>query len=186
MTNYKRENIIRCVNLLAKHNLIEEGNIMQMTDPDYQIRRPKPQIEFLKDMDMCVDVALKKLREGTVAVFGLGAHGASLVLALANEGIGRIKCLDPSLVSNEDLYLSSWPYQENDIGKRREDVLFHYIENTFPSTTMDITHLQNVSEHDVERCVEGCDFGVCCIDKGFSSMNYWLNRFAQMKSMVLC
>jgi ribosomal protein S12 methylthiotransferase accessory factor len=212
--DYKREDIDRCISVLAQHNLIEEGgddivdssstSSSSSSSPHMAIAdkiRLSPQIQFLKDIDIDVDTALKKIKESKVAIVGLGAHGAVLASALANEGVGYIKCLDPSVISNEDLYLSSVAgagtiYKSEDIGKRREDAFFEYMQNAFPLTKIEISNVkENVTEKDIEKWISdagsggdddddndyGCDFAICCIDRGFLSMYYWLNKIALRK-----
>lgn len=182
--DYKNEDIERCVILLAENGLLEDWS-KRISEKDsvvqeqFELGRISPQLELFQDFGIPKDEALKKLRTSKIAVFGLGAHGAELVLALAREGIGNIRCIDPSKVRNEDLYLSAI-YTEQDIGRKREDVLKERI-SAYPSTIVETSNVDSnasIVEEDIRKGIEGCNFAVSCVDKGFSSINYWLNKAA--------
>lgn len=177
LSDYNKEDLDNGLRLLMENGLIEQAEESET----YKY----PQLEFMRDVGFSKEHTVKKLKDITMAVFGLGAHGAHLVKALANEGVGHIKCFDPSKVTNEDRYLSDY-YRDSDVGKRREEVSIEHLRKTFPDVDFEISTIENPTEKDVENWIEDCDFAVCCVDKSFSSIYYWLNKAALKAKLAWC
>lgn len=177
LSDYKKEDIDKGIGLLIQSGLLEE---VEEND-----EHSHPQLEFLLDVGVPKELAIERLKVSNIAVFGLGAHGAHLVASLANEGVGRIKCFDSASVSKADLYLSSF-YKFKDIGKRREERLIANLKDFFPNTAFEVSNVQNITEQDVVEWIQGCDFTICCVDKSFSSIYYWLNKAALESGLRWC
>ena len=179
LSNYKETDITNCFQLLIEHNLLEEGTFDHVFG-----QRQRPRMRFLSDMGIDIKSAEKKISEVTVTIFGLGGHGAYLIPALANEGFGVIKCVDTTLVSQEDLYISPI-FKTDDIDKTRESALIDRIKNDFPRTKFEQSNLEILSEDDVYHLTNNSHILVSCVDKGFSTINYWLNKAALRRGLPL-
>jgi ribosomal protein S12 methylthiotransferase accessory factor len=177
LSEYNRQDIDNGIGLLIESGLIEQGG----ENENYRY----PQLEFMRDVGFSKELTIKKLKSLTIAVFGLGAHGGYLVAALANEGVGRIKCFDPSKVTMEDKYLSG-QFKDADVGKSREDVSVEYFRRVFPNVKFETSGVQDPTEKDVEDWIKDCDFAICCMDKSYNSFYYWLNRAALKTNLHWC
>jgi ribosomal protein S12 methylthiotransferase accessory factor len=172
LQDFKRLDVENCIALLDKNNMIEEGD----TQAYYQSNvKNSPQLQLFRELGILPNLALKRIRDVRVAIFGIGGYGAYLASALANEGVVQIKCLDPSIVREEDPYLSTI-YQKEDIGKRKEEALKKNLEARFSSLQVQVSNLSKVNQTEIEKWIDDCNIAICCVDKGFSSIFFWLNK----------
>lgn len=66
------------------------------------------QDQWIRTRMLLGGAAMKRLRESTVAVFGLGGVGGAVVEALARSGVGRLVLVDHDRVSLSNLNAKSW------------------------------------------------------------------------------
>jgi ribosomal protein S12 methylthiotransferase accessory factor len=105
-----------------------------------------------------------------------------LLPALANEGISNIKCVDTAQVSEQDLYISPI-YKNDDVNKFRETAIIERVKDDFPRTKFQRSGIDRLDEDGVNRILNDSDIVVSCVDKGFTAINYWVNKAALKRSL---
>ncbi|HYK37780.1 TOMM precursor leader peptide-binding protein [Alloacidobacterium sp.] len=161
------------LDLLASQNLLEDGPIEE-ADADAAARL-LPQYNFFQEIGLDAAEIQRQLRRATVTVLGLSGAGANLVDALAASGVGTIRCVDGSIVSPADIYLSSG-FCTTDVGSTRISVTERRVSGRSPETKLETLSSDLSSDEAVTDTIEGSDFVVCCLDLGQSSLIYKLNR----------
>jgi ribosomal protein S12 methylthiotransferase accessory factor len=174
LPEYKKKDIERIMQILIRKKILEKRTF----DEDLaSIPANSPQMELISEIGLSKIPVATKLVESNVAIIGLGAHGAQLASSLAHEGIGKIKCLDPASIRKEDLYLSNI-FTTKDIGKSREEALAKFLLRRGYGTKIETSGVKRISFEAVQKLITNCDMAICCMDKGFTSAYYWLNKAA--------
>jgi ribosomal protein S12 methylthiotransferase accessory factor len=186
LSEYKEEDISNALSLLAENNLLEEGH----SEGDKAFSNAthyskNTQVQFFKDLSPYSEDVIRSLHDSKISVIGLGGIGASIVSTLANEGIGMIKCLDDSIVHEEDTYLCPL-YNKGDIGKRRQDSLLAALHQKFAGTIFEASKNDKISEQSIASFVSDSDLVISCVDKSYLSVNYWLNRISLRSNIPWC
>jgi len=93
---------------------------------------------------------LYNLQEKKITVFGLGSLGAPSVLEFARCGVGKLSIIDFDYV--EAGTIVRWPFGLKSIGKRKTEVLYHFIKENYPYTKVEpynhrIGEVRQSSEH---------------------------------------
>jgi len=176
---YNVEDIDKYLDLLIQNNIVQNKNDNKGITP-----RLLPQSEFLTDLRIPLHEVMEKIQNSTVGIIGLGGQGAFIASSLANEGIGHIKCIDPDIVTDEDTYFSSL-FKQNDIGKRREQVLTEFMNKTYNELDFEVSNLTTITEKDIYDWINDCDIVIFAMDKGFSAVLYWVNKAALQRTPPL-
>jgi len=171
LNDFNKEDIEKCLDLLEKNNIIED---MDSKNDIILDESKKPQTQLFKELGIPLNISLKRLINTKIAIVGLGGYGSYITLSLANEGITKLKCLDNSIVRNEDIYLSTL-YKEIDIGKKKEEVIKKYFEK-FKEIEIETFCNDEINSEELKKWISGRDLVICCIDKGYSSIFFWLNK----------
>jgi bacteriocin biosynthesis cyclodehydratase domain-containing protein len=118
-----------------------------------------------------------QLAASRIAIFGLEGHGADLAVLLAQCGVGSLTLADPFPCLRENLTLSLI-YRPVDVGKSRQVGVARRIKASRAGTSISDIGRQEVTAALVDAVVESVDLVVSCFDRGFRSVDYWINRAA--------
>ncbi len=104
----------------------------------------------------------KKIKRGTVAVFGLGALGSPITDALARAGVGELKLIDRDFIETSNLNHQIL-FDENDIGKAKAEVaekkvreINSQIKVNGKATNIDKNNIEELIK-DVDLVMDGTD-----------------------------
>lgn len=103
------------------------------------------------------------LRDGRVAVLGLGGVGGPAALYLAAAGVCEMVLVDGDKVETSNLnrqILFTFP----DIGRPKARAAAERLQSHNPDMKMDIVE-KRVEERELESLLRGCDFVLDCFDK---------------------
>ena len=120
------------------------------------------QDQWIRTRMLLGGTAMKRLRESTVAVFGLGGVGGAVVEALARSGVGRLVLVDHDRVSLSNLNRQILALHSN-IGQRKVDVARARIQEIDPGIRVegyDCFYLPGQGS----AMLEGCDYVVDAVD----------------------
>jgi molybdopterin-synthase adenylyltransferase len=171
-TVFAPEDLDASLELLASHNILEDAATdraeAQPTDLQHQWN-------FFHELGIDPREAGKRLATATVAVFGMGALGASAATSLAASGLGHIRCIDHLAVSSADPRLNPL-FQSDDVGRPRADVVSNRIREINSATQTAVHSVLPDSDDAVLRLIQGADFVICCADPALSNLFYRINR----------
>lgn len=169
---FRKQDLAKCLRLLARHNLLEEG---ANSLAEEVARRVAPQLNFFHEINGRAEETQKSLANATVTVFGMGGAGATAAVSLAAAGVGTLRCVDALPVLETDVYLSP-VFQVEDVSKSRSVVTSRAIKGRAPQVKV-LAHDTSVhNEDEIRSLVEGADFVICCLDAGQSDLIFKLNR----------
>ncbi len=103
-----------------------------------------------------------KIRESSIAIFGLGALGSPITDALARTGVGRLKLVDRDFVERSNLNHQIL-FDESDIGKPKAEVAERRVReiNSDIDVESEVTNIdaENIEEiiSDVDLIMDGTD-----------------------------
>ena len=87
--------------------------------------------EFFDALESRLDASdVKKLRESTVGVAGLGGLGSNIAMMLARTGIGRLVIADDDIVELTNIHRQAYPLDS--VGKRKVDAVADEIARINP------------------------------------------------------
>lgn len=89
--------------------------------------------EFIRTELLLGSKAMEKLKNSTVAVFGIGGVGSHCAEALARSGVGRLLLIDSDEVSRTNINRQCVAYQST-IGKKKTKVMEALIREISPET----------------------------------------------------
>lgn len=159
--------------VLAEHGIIEDAQ--QTRFERNPPPRLNPQLNFFREVSGDPAQLQAKLAEATVAVVGLGAIGTAAATALAATSVGCIRCIDSTVVTEQDSYLLP-AFTSTDIGKRRTSVAADRIEAISSDTRTEIFSDPIDSDAGFVAAIAGANFVLGCLDPGVASLTYKLNR----------
>lgn len=147
---------------------------------------------------------LPELARCRIAMIGLDGHGTQTLLSLRQSGFSNFVLCDPFPVDKE--YFSTFPFLQAYAGKEgsKQECLKNYLEAQAPSvhtatvTTAGLaatsssaatsspaanalqvrTGPEKLTKETLEPFIRDCQLCIVCMDKGFSSVFYWVNEIA--------
>ncbi len=153
---YNRKDISDCLKAL------ETEGIVRRYDGSTTDQRFSKQLGFIDELTASWEETLdlqNKIKNSSIAVFGVGGIGTWMVNSLYQIGVGNIKITDPDKVSESNLNRQLF-FDTNDIGKYKVEV----IESKLADAKI-TPFLKTVREgEDLEEIVSGCNFLVNCAD----------------------
>ncbi|MFP4185482.1 MAG: ThiF family adenylyltransferase [Candidatus Natronoplasma sp.] len=96
-----------------------------------------------------------KLRESSIAVFGLGALGSPITDALARTGVGKLKLVDRDLIEESNLNHQIL-YDESDLGKPKAEVAEKRVREINSSIEVE-GEVTNIDTRNIERLISDVD-----------------------------
>jgi len=96
-------------------------------------------------------------------------------MSLAAAGVGHVRCVDPSPVSEADVYFTP-ALGVDSVGSPRASRVATLLNGAAPQVDVVAHGSELVEEDDLVRVVEGVDAVVCCLDPAQSNLIYKLNR----------
>ena len=143
----------------------------------FQSQEEKLIAPFLRMLDLLgvseseATIQLEKLR---VAIFGLEGHGAYVALLLAQCGIKNFVLIDPYPYQSGNLSLIPF-LDKNIIGQPRQQAIKNALQLQNPEIEIHLGS-DKITKESVFSLAATCNFLVGCFDKGFSSVNHWINQ----------
>lgn len=165
------EDLVSSLETLAAHGFLEDHDATVVPGGELL----EPQLNFFHEAGIDPQLAQKRLRQSTVAVFGLGPLGTATALALACAGVGNLRLIDPGQVLGTDPFLNP-QLQPGDAGEMRADVVRRRATILSPDLNALAFTSPLESDDDVLSVISGADFAVGCTDRSMSNVLYRLNR----------
>jgi adenylyltransferase/sulfurtransferase len=170
---FDKDDVIAGLTLLADQRLLEEGD--EAPGERSRTRAIEPQHNLLLDLGVDAKAVRERLRQASVAIFGLAGAGAAAAMSLAATGIGTLRLIDDRAVTPADPYLSS-AYGAADVGQLRATALVRTIGALGMGTRTATSAGPFESDDEIADAVGPNDFVICAIDLGQSALIYRLNR----------
>jgi molybdopterin-synthase adenylyltransferase len=167
------ENLQKGLELLAENHLLRDAS--ESGTPAGAATTLEPQLNFWHEMNMDAQETQQRLAGSTVTIIGLGGAGASAASSLGAASVGALRCIDPLPVSSTDPYLSS-AYSLQDLGTFRAEVVRDKIAGLNSAVRVDARLDALDSDEEVLSAIQGSSFVLCCVDPGYGSIIYKLNR----------
>jgi adenylyltransferase/sulfurtransferase len=165
--------LARCLALLADYQLILDAE--SDTTPDDVRSDLAPQLNFFHELGLRPHEVQQELGASAVAIWGLGGPGASVALALAAAGVGRLRCVDALPVARTDPHLIP-SFAPAEVGRNRAEAVVAKLAGRFPRVEAVAVTDPVLDDADAQGIIEGVDFVVCCADAGMAAHSYILNR----------
>lgn len=105
---------------------------------------------------------IEKLKNSTVAVYGLGGVGAAAAMALVRSGVGTIKAVDFDTVSESNLNRLIFGFETN-VGMKKSDVFLNAAKSVNPDVTIEV-YSDFMHGNDAASMVLDADFHIDAID----------------------
>ncbi|MGI6576627.1 MAG: tRNA threonylcarbamoyladenosine dehydratase [Eubacteriales bacterium] len=129
--------------------------------------------------------ALEKLRNSSVAVFGVGGVGGYCTEALARSGIGRIALIDKDLISISNLNRQIIATTSS-IGRPKVDVMKERINDINPQAIVEIYNMFYNEETSDQISLKDYDYIVDAIDTVSSKITLILKAKAAQTMIISC
>lgn len=104
--------------------------------------------------------AMKKLQGHFITICGAGALGANLAESLARAGVSTIHVIDRDRIEQHNL--STQPYQTDDVGARKAEVLAHTLYRAVGQEVK--ATCKELTESNVRKLLKGSTLVVDCFD----------------------
>src|SRR5271165_5518954 len=170
---FELEDLQQGMELLAENHLLRDAEPSGL--PPEVRTALEPQLNFWHEMNMDALDTQQRLARATVTIIGLGGAGASAALSLSAAHVGVLRCIDPLSVTVTDPYLSPI-YSLEDIGTPRVNVVRKKIGALTSAVRVDARVDALDSDEAALNAIRGSDFVLCCVDPGYGSTIYKLNR----------
>lgn len=105
---------------------------------------------------------VEKLKNSTVAVYGLGGVGAAAAMALVRSGVGTIKAVDFDTVSESNLNRLIFGFETN-VGMKKSDVFLNSAKSVNPDVNIEV-YSDFMHGNDAVSMVLDADFHIDAID----------------------
>ena len=105
---------------------------------------------------------IEKLKNSTVAVYGLGGVGAAAAMALVRSGVGTIKAVDFDTVSESNLNRLIFGFETN-VGMKKSDVFLNAAKSVNPDVNIEV-YSDFMHGTDAASMVLDADFHIDAID----------------------
>ena len=152
-------------------SMIEHGILDKNNDSDYSLS--KNDIERMSRQILFMDSFSKdeldgkyyqhKLKNSTVAIFGLGGTGSWIATFLAQSGVGKLILIDYDVVEKNNLSRQI-SYNYNDIGKNKTEALKNNLLENF-DISIEIFNLNIDENTNLIPLINGVDCVVNCTDQ---------------------
>ncbi|HEX8086083.1 MAG TPA: TOMM precursor leader peptide-binding protein [Solirubrobacteraceae bacterium] len=162
----------RPASLVAElERLVGEGVLVE--ERDDAPRELAPFAALLDEIGLGAAPTLERLREATVLVTGLEAHGAHVARLLAEAGVGRLVLADPFPLDPAHLALTGLTNAE-DVGVPREDALAQQLARP----GLEVATAGELDRERMAGLVEGCRLAIACWDRAYHAAHHWVNAAA--------
>ena len=157
--------------------LAEEGILvpLDLRISEQQSKLLNPLSSLIPFSAHAADKAQAILASTRIAIFGLEGPGASLALMLAQHGIGTLVLADPYPCEGGNLALMPMMNTAS-VGVPRDEIVRLHLLSASSRTVVKRLGSERLTAADVDSAAEECDFLVGCFDRGFGSINHWINR----------
>ncbi|MBR4532860.1 ThiF family adenylyltransferase [bacterium] len=105
---------------------------------------------------------VEKLKNSSVAVYGLGGVGAAAAMALVRSGVGTIKAVDFDTVSESNLNRLIFGFETN-VGMKKSDVFLNSAKSVNPDVNIEV-YSDFMHGNDAVSMVLDADFHIDAID----------------------
>jgi adenylyltransferase/sulfurtransferase len=177
---FEPEDLEKGLELLAENHLLRDADESGMAAGAGITL--EPQLNFWHEMNMDALDTQQRLARATVTIVGLGGAGASAALSLGAAQVGNLRCIDGLPVGATDPYLSP-AYSLEDLGTSRAETVRKKIASMNSAVRVEARADMLDSDEDVLGAIQGSDFVLCCVDPGYGSTIYKLNR-ACLKAQI--
>jgi Dinucleotide-utilizing enzymes involved in molybdopterin and thiamine biosynthesis family 2 len=124
----------------------------------------------------------EKLKDGSVAIIGLGGLGSQVAMSLAASGVGHMRLVDFDVVSTPDLH-RQLIYSERDVGYAKAEAAANRISNINRDVRVE-PRCEYVSEENARDLVGDVDLVIDCTDS--FQAKYTINRVcAKLKKPLI-
>lgn len=167
--------ILDCLRLLSEKGIVEDA----VTPSDLEFPLPeqrfyKSQLSYFALFHSDKFAYQRMLRDSTVAIVQQSTLADTVVPALAVCGVGTIKGIDSSRVSEQDIGASPFLKAE-DLGKARTMVLGEIVARTNPYIRYEGVHKPIEEPSDIESLVQGADLVIFCGNRQSFPLLEWTN-----------
>ena len=105
---------------------------------------------------------VEKLKNSSVAVYGLGGVGAAAAMALVRSGVGTIKAVDFDTVSESNLNRLIFGFESN-VGMKKSEVFLNTAKSVNPDINIEV-YSDFMHGNDAASTVLDADFHIDAID----------------------
>ncbi|MBR3490396.1 MAG: ThiF family adenylyltransferase [Bacilli bacterium] len=100
-------------------------------------------------------------KQPNILILGLGGVGSNASVLLSRAGFNTFTLVDCDVVEESNL-IRQIPYTENDIGKKKTDVMLEHLKDNCNVKTI---NKRIEKEEDIEEEIKKADFVLCTLDK---------------------
>lgn len=179
----KKDDLINLLTYLRKKGILDNvENIQEFRDYE----RFRRSIHFLAEYSTSHENLLEmwnNISEATVLVVGLGAVGSWVSANLVQSGVGNIILMDADIVEVTNLH-RQFGYNEDDIGKKKIDVLEKRLQQYNPSLKVikSESYLDETSLHKFDNIK--IDLIINCADKpNVDTTSLWIGQYAMSRNI---
>ncbi len=134
---------------------------------------------FLETTGMDAQAALQNISQYKIGIAGLDAHGIQTILALGQAGFKKFKLADP--FKTDENILSIFPFLKKEKATRQDAVQDYFLQK-MPGVNIE-TGPPELTKENIEDFMSDCHLIIVCFDKGFSTINYWINELCISKNI---
>jgi hypothetical protein len=145
------QDLEQCLALLTQQNLLDD-DVKQPALPIASAEAIVPQMNFFHEASTNSEELQRRLLRATVTVIGMGGAGAQTAISLGAARVGSIRCVDSSLISAADTYLSPI-FSVAQVGKQRAPAVAERINACAPEVNVAVRTEQMTDESQVRQIV---------------------------------
>jgi bacteriocin biosynthesis cyclodehydratase domain-containing protein len=167
--------ILDCIRLLYEKGIVEDAPVL--SDLEFPLPEQsfyKSQLSYFAHFHSDRFAYQRMLRNSTVAIVQQGTLADTVVPALAVCGVGTIKGMDSSLVTEQDIGASPFLKAE-DLDKPRTEVLRDVVARTNPYVHYEGLQKRVDEPSDIESLAQGADLVVFCGNRQAFPLLEWTN-----------
>ena len=113
------------------------------------------------------------LNQPNILILGLGGVGANTAVTLSRAGFTNFTLIDFDKIESSNL-IRQLPYNENDIGKYKTEVLKNKIKTN--NNIINTFNKKILQEKDIEQEISNSDFVICTLDKPLRIIRRLINK----------
>lgn len=156
-TGVNKEEIKSAIDYLVSENFIIEFEKYQNLVNDIKYNRQNLFFSMFNDNYESFN---KYFKGKNILILGLGGIGANVAIILERAGFNNFTLVDYDVVEESNL-IRQFPYNDNEIGKLKTEVLKEKLKNS----QVKYKNLKIVKEEDIINEIKLSDFVLCTVDK---------------------
>ncbi len=170
-TEISEKELIQHLDSFVDHGVLRKSEIPKRKN---ELSAISPMFEnFLESLGLSISEVSAYLKNKKIAIIGLDGIGYTIIQLLVQYGVVNFNIADCLETESNDAHILNF-IKEQDLGKRRQDVLQNHLQKEHPD--LNINTINELTKEELKSFVKDSDLVIGCYDKAFVASNYWINE----------